>query len=93
MQRNIAEVANETRAVEGTSFWNIVRHSFRTCCVSSLSSYKDLCCVKHNQLICDVRRQKVHSKFFPYSFLAIATNIYAIAPSLRLTVFYAITIK
>ena len=51
MQRNIAEVANETRAValfdfwgatpvtcercnistvtgEGTSFWNIVRHSF-----------------------------------------------------------------
>ena len=45
MQRNIAEVANETRAValfdfffggggggvsavEGTSFWNTVRHSF-----------------------------------------------------------------
>ena len=42
MQRNIAEVANETREValfdfwggnltvtgEGTSFWNIVRHSF-----------------------------------------------------------------
>ena len=67
MQRNIAEVANETREValfdfwggggqlpvtcercnictvtgEGTSFWNIVKHSFNinlvvsTCCVSS----------------------------------------------------------
>ena len=46
---------------EGTSFWNIDRHSFRTCCVSSRSSYKDLRCVKYNQLICDVRRQKVHS--------------------------------
>ena len=84
MQRNIAEVANETGAVvlfvffwgggggatcercnictvtgEGTSFWNIVGHSFTINFVlTSWGFYKDLCCVKHNQLICNVRRQK-----------------------------------
>ena len=55
---------------EGTSFWNIVRHSFRTCCASSWCFYKDLCFVKHNHLICDVRgkrsieeKQTVHQNY------------------------------
>ena len=47
---------------EGTSFWNIVRHSFTINFILAvfLREVKDLCFVKHNQLICDVRRQKVH---------------------------------
>ena len=56
-----------TVAGEGTTFWNIVRYSFRTSCVSSWGFYKDLCCVKHNQLIFDFSRQKVHWSRLPIS--------------------------
>ena len=58
---------------EGTSFWNVVRRSFSFTInlvhvlavvflreVPTFTLYKDLCCIKHNKLICDVRRQKVH---------------------------------
>ena len=52
---------------EGTSFWNVVRHSFTINFVLAvflrevpIRTYVN--CVKHNQLICDVRRQKVHSQ-------------------------------
>ena len=89
MQRNIAEVANETREValfdfffggggggggqlpvtcercnictvtgEGTSFWNIVRHSFTINFV--LAVFLREVPIRTYVVICDVRRQKVH---------------------------------
>ena len=47
---------------EGTSFWNIVRHSFTINFVLAvfLRGVSIRTYVVDNQLICDVRRQKVH---------------------------------
>ena len=46
----------------GTSFWNIVRHSFTIYFTHAVCFYKDLCFVKHNHLIFEVRG-KDHYKF------------------------------
>ena len=73
IQRNIAEVANESRVVVFSNFLegqrpvlvSTVGHRifhfgikfgilFCTCCVSSWRFYKDLCFVKHSELICDI---------------------------------------
>ena len=49
---------------EGTSFWNTVRHSFTINLVLAVFlrevPIRTYVIVKHNQSICDVRRQKVH---------------------------------
>ena len=42
----------------GTTFWDLVRHSFTIHTVRACFSMVDLCFVKHSDLICDVSSKR-----------------------------------